>query len=90
MSPQAPELEYLMCSDRVILYSNQSLRYAEDHRSMIAEWARSKEVAGLLKLLRELRDLERKIQDVLEETILRRDHILYSCRLCPGGSLAFR
>ena len=86
LNPQAPELEYLMCSDRVILYSNQALRYAEDHRSMIAEWAGSKKVAGLLKLLSELRDLERKIQDVLEETMLRRDHILYSCRLCPGGS----
>jgi len=91
LNPQAPELEYLMCSDRVILYSNQALRYAEDHRSMIAEWARSKKVVGLLKLLSELRDLERRIHDILEETLLRRDYILYSCRLCPGGGkLAFK
>jgi len=91
LNPQAPELEYLMCSDRVILYSNQALRYAEDHRSIIAEWARSKKVVGLLKLLSELRDLERRILDVLEETLLRRDEILYSCKLCPGGGgLAFR
>jgi len=63
----------------------------EDHRSIIAEWARSKKVVGLLKLLSELRDLERRILDVLEETLLRRDEILYSCKLCPGGGgLAFR
>ena len=47
LNPQAPELEYLMCSDRVILYSNQTLRYADDHRSMIAGWARSEGVADL-------------------------------------------
>ncbi len=85
LSPQAPELEYLLCSGRVILYSNQAFRYAEDHRSMIAGWARSERVGDLVKLLGELRDLERRIHDIVEETLLRRDYILYSCRLCPGG-----
>ncbi len=82
---QAPELEYLMCGDRVILYSNQAFRYAEDHRSMIGEFARSERVADLVKLLAELQALEKRIHDIVEETLLRRDYILYSCRLCPGG-----
>jgi hypothetical protein len=86
LNPQAPELEYLTCDGRVILYSNQALRYAEDHQSMIAEWAQSEKVGYLVKLLGELRDLERRIQDILAEALLRRDYILYSCRLCPGGS----
>lgn len=87
----ASKLEYLMCYDRVILYANDAGRYAEDHRSMIAEWARSEKVVGLVKLLSELRNLERRIHDMLEETLLRRDYILYSCRLCPGGGgLAFK
>jgi len=91
LHPQAPELEYLTCDDRVILYSNEALRYTEDHRSMIAEWARSEMIVGLVKLLSELRALERRIQDVLEETLLRRDYILYGCRFCPGGAgFAFR
>ena len=85
LSPQAPELEYLMCGERVILYSNQALRYAEDHRSIIGGLARSERVADLVKLLAELRDLEKRIHDIVEETLLRRDYILYSCRLCPGG-----
>ena len=91
LNPQAPETEYLMCNGRVILYAKDAEHYAEAHRSMITEWARSENVVGLVKLLSELRALERRIQDVLEETLLRRDYILYSCRLCPGGAgLAFK
>jgi len=91
LNPQVPELEYLMCSERVILYGNQALRYAEDHRSMIAELARSEGVANLVGLLVELRDLEKRVRDIVEETLLRRDYILHSCRLCPGGGgLAFK
>ncbi|MDD5094493.1 MAG: hypothetical protein PHV74_08965 [Dehalococcoidia bacterium] len=85
LKPQAPELEYLMCGNRVILYSNQALRYAEDHRSMIKEMAGSGRVVDLVKLLTELRNLEERIHKLVEEGFLRRDYILYSCRLCPGG-----
>lgn len=89
--PQAPEIEYVMCNDRTILYAKDVWHYAEEHRSMITEWARSEKVVSLVKLLSELRDLERRIQGIIEETLLRRDYILYSCRLCPGGSrLAFK
>ncbi len=91
LNPQAPELEYLMCGNRVILYSNQALGYEEDHQSMIEEWAQSERVTNLVKLLADLRELEKRIQDIVEETLIRRDYILYSCRLCPGGSgLAFK
>ena len=87
---QAP-LEYLMCDNRVILYSNEALRYADNHRLMIAECTRSERLAGLVKLLGELRELEARIHGVLEEALLRRDYILYGCRLCPGeGKLAFK
>jgi len=85
LSPSAPELEYLMSDERVILYREQALQCVEDHRSMIAGCARSEKVADLVKLLGELRDLEKRIHDIIEETLLRRDYILYSCRLCPGG-----
>lgn len=88
---QTRELEYLVCDGQVILYSNEALGYAESHRSMIAEWARSQRLAGFVKLLGELRDLEARMHDILEETLLRRDYILYRCRLCPGeGKLAFK
>lgn len=91
VNPQAPEIEYLMCNDRVILYAKDAGRYAEEHRLMITEWARSEKVVALAKLLAELHDLGKRIRDTLEEALLRRDYILHSCRLCPGGSsLAFK
>ena len=88
LNPQDPELEYLMCDNRVILYSKQALRYAEDHRLVIGRLAGSERIADLVKLLAELRNLEKRIHDIVEETLLRRDYILYSCRLCPGGGLS--
>jgi hypothetical protein len=91
LQPDAPELEYLQCDNRVILYSKQAMRYADDHRSMIMEWARSDMVLDLVNTLGELRELEGRMHDIIEEALLRRDHILYHCRLCPGGSkLAFK
>jgi transposase-like protein len=90
-NPQAQEIEYLLCNDQVILYAKDAGCYVEVHRSMVTELARSEKVVSLVKLLNELRHLERRIQGILEETLLRRDYILYNCRLCPGGAgLAFR
>lgn len=89
--PQASEVEYLDCNERSILYAKDARRYIEAHRSMVTEWAGSEKVIGLVKLLNQLRDLEIKIHDILEETLLRRDYILYGCSLCPGGDAsAFR
>ncbi len=40
---------------------------------------------NLLALFGELKnDLEPKIKDSLQEILLRRDYIMYTCRLCPG------
>ena len=49
-----------MCDDRVILYAKDALRYAEDHRSMIAEWARSEKVVGLGEVVKRASGLRKK------------------------------
>ena len=41
-------------------------------------------VANLSTLLDDLHNLEAKIHNSLEEILLRRDYILYTCDLCPG------
>jgi len=41
-------------------------------------------VANLLTLFDDLHYLEPKIHNSLEEILLRRDYILYTCNLCPG------
>jgi len=40
---------------------------------------------NLVALFNELKnDLEPKIKDSLQEILLRRDYIMYTCKLCPG------
>jgi len=40
---------------------------------------------NLVALFIELKnDLEPKIKDSLQEILLRRDYIMYTCKLCPG------
>ena len=89
LGAQTPNLERLTCDARVILYSNEALGHANSHWSMITEWAHSEKMTSLVKLLGEIRDLEAKMHDILENVLLRRDYILHSCNLCPGeGKLA--
>jgi len=80
-----PDLEDLVSGGRIILFSNKAIRFKDEHRMMIAELAQSSETKHLVSLVSELRELEKRIHDTIEETLLRRDYILYSCRLCPGG-----
>ncbi len=85
-------VEYLQCDARVILYSeDDALTYADRHWAMISEWAKSDKIATLVNVLGELRVLAESMQNIVEEALLRRDYILYTCRLCPGqGKPAFR
>lgn len=65
--------------------------YADEHWAMIREWAQSEKVTKTVAVLTELRSMESRLQGMLEEVLLRRDYILYGCRLCPGeGKLAFK
>jgi len=82
----------LACDGRLILYAEGDVEsYADKHWAMIRKWAKSDEVADIVAVLGELDGLENKLQGMLEEVLLRRDYILYVCRLCPGeGKLAFK
>lgn len=40
--------------------------------------------AQLITLYNDLKPLEVKIHEDLQEILLRRDYIIYTCRLCPG------
>jgi hypothetical protein len=47
-------------------------------------------VANLSTLFDDLHNLESKIQDSLEEILLRRDYIMYTCKYCPGQPRVLR
>lgn len=86
------DIQCLLCDDHVILYAKGDAKgYEAKHWAMIREWAQSEKVANIVAVLTELRSLEGKLQGMLEEVLLRRDYIFYSCRMCPGeGKLAFK
>jgi len=58
--------------------------YEKECRELLYSCLKSETVANLSTLLDDLRDLETKIHNFLEEILLRRDYILYTCNLCPG------
>ena len=58
--------------------------YEKECEALLNFCLSSETVANLSTLLGDLHDLEAKIHNYLEEILLRRDYILYTCKLCPG------
>jgi len=58
--------------------------YEKECRELFYSCLEGETVANLLALFDDLRYLETKIHNHLEEILLRRDYILYTCGLCPG------
>ena len=58
--------------------------YEKECRELLYLILKGETIANLSTLLNDLHNLEAKIHDYLEEILLRRDYILYTCNLCPG------
>jgi len=58
--------------------------YEKECKALIDFCLSSEIVTNLSTLLADLHNLEPKILNSLEEILLRRDYILYTCNLCPG------
>ena len=58
--------------------------YEKGCQALLDSCLSSETVANLSTLLDDLHNLEPKIHNSLEEILLRRDYILYTCDLCPG------
>ncbi len=58
--------------------------YEKGCQALLDFCLRSGTVANLSTLLDDLHNLEAKIHNFLEEILIRRDYILYTCNLCPG------
>lgn len=63
----------------------RALQLTEALFEMMSDYKKSAESDPELKrLLDELKSLEDKIHNSLQEILLRRDYIMYACKLCPG------
>jgi len=58
--------------------------YEKECRELLDLALKGETVASLSTLLDDLHNLEARIHNSLEEILLRRDYILYTCNLCPG------
>jgi len=58
--------------------------YEKGCQALLDSCLSSETVANLSTLLDDLHNLEPRIHNSLEEILLRRDYILYTCALCPG------
>ena len=58
--------------------------YEKECRELLDLVLKGETVTNLLTLFDDLSYLETKIHNSLEEILLRRDYILYTCNLCPG------
>ncbi len=58
--------------------------YEKECRELLDLVLKGETVTNFLTLFDDLSYLETKIYDYLEEILLRRDYILYTCNLCPG------
>jgi len=58
--------------------------YEDKCRVILSLVLETETVANLSSLFGDLHNLETKLQDSLEEILLRRDYIMYTCRFCPG------
>ncbi|GAI54471.1 unnamed protein product, partial [marine sediment metagenome] len=58
--------------------------YEKECRELLDLVLKGETVTNFLTLFDDLSYLETKIHNYLEEILLRRDYILYTCNLCPG------
>jgi len=55
-----------------------------EYQKVAAQLLKSDLVAQLNQLLLDIKDVEANLHNSLQEILLRRDYIMYTCRLCPG------
>ena len=67
-----------------ILEANHPEGCAESYQALASEILSSKEVGWLVTAQDELGHRQNLIRETLQETLIKRDYILHTCRLCPG------
>jgi hypothetical protein len=79
---QDPEIKKI-ASDIGSVHTASALALTKPLHEMMAKY-RAKAECQFKPSLDEIRILEEKLTDSLQEVLLRRDYIVYTCKLCPG------
>ncbi|MFC1964751.1 hypothetical protein ACFLWG_01945 [Chloroflexota bacterium] len=67
--------------------TSKAMRLSEPLYEMMVRYKKTvKDDENLKALLKDLASIETKLHTKLQEIQLRRDHLMYNCKLCPGQS----
>ena len=79
-----PEYEILVVDECKTLEATDALAYKSQYEALSDQTVGSEIGANLINRYNELEALGQKITKFLREISLRRDYIMYTCKLCPG------
>lgn len=79
-----PEFEILLVDGIKVMEAEDALGYSERYTALSDNVLTRGESGAIITQYRELKTLEPKIHGVLRDILIRRDYIMYPCKLCPG------
>ncbi len=85
-----PEFEILVVDGSKTIEANDALSYSGQYEALSDQVMGSEVGASLIGRFNELKVLELKIHESLQEILLRSDYIMYTCKLCPGQAKLLR
>ena len=85
-----PEFEILVVDECKTLEATDALAYERQYEALSDQIVGSEIGANLITQYNELEALGQKITKFLREILLRRDYIMYTCKLCPGQTRLLR
>ncbi len=85
-----PEYEILVVDGLSTIEANDVLAYKSRYEALSDQIVGSELGANLITRYNELETLGQKITKFLREISLRRDYIMYTCKLCPGQTRLLR
>ena len=80
----AHDVDLLIVDGREVLEASNPLSFSQVYQTLSDRILASESATNLIALFNKLKTLEPKIHQSLDEILLRHDHIMYSCKFCPG------
>jgi len=85
-----PEYEILVVDGLKTIEANDVLAYKNQYQAFSDQVMGSEIGSNLINQYNDIKVLGQKIAEFLREVLLRRDFIMYSCKLCPGQTKLLR
>ena len=85
-----PEYEILLVDGSKTIETDDASAYEAQYKSLSDQVVNGETAGSLASLYNDLKALERKMHGSIQLILLRRDYIVYTCKLCPGQAKLLR